>query len=370
MAPPPSLQNSADEIDLTCWPWSEEWTETCSNIELFSDACDTTDYCKADTKNDNIELNTNVVEDVFQNSSKINDLFNSLPLVQCKLIESSDINSDCDFVPAKKFLVSDEESPTKFTLRNVDERFPRDIITSLQSNILDSKDLLKDDESFLPLQFQPCTPIKCSDSFDETEFELSENHLDNSISIKYKKDESEKSNHGKSIDSPTADDLKLNNNISDNDSDYNSPRKKICVDQTIALPNKGRYFMRSSSGSCHDSLQSRTPHLLDQNKNLKPSTKLKCLLRNSINKQYQCDNNGSIKNDEELNYSTTKVTSIGFDSNKIRFPKLDSHWISLRGNIMCRWKGCDNHFTTSAKLIEHLQVCVHFLLNFVSGYNL
>lgn len=372
MAPPPSLQNSADEIDLTCWPWSEEWTETCSNIELFSDACDTTDYCKADTKIDNIELNKNVVEDVFKNSSKINDLFNSLPLAQCKLIESSDIKSDCDFVPAKKFLVSDEESPTKFTLRNVDENFSRDIITSLQSNILNSKDLLKNEESFLPLQFQPCTPIKCSDSFDETEFQLCENHAENSISIKYKNDESEKSSRGKLIDSPTTDDFKLNNNISDNDSDYNSPHKKLCVDHTFTLPNKSRYFMRSSSGSCNDSFQPKISHLLDQNKNFKPSTRLKYSLRNPINKNYQCDNNGSIKNNEQLNYSTKKITSVGFDSNKIRFPKLDSHWISLRGNIMCRWKDCDSYFTTSAKLIEHLQVCedftLHLNLNFTTVY--
>ncbi|XP_060856322.1 uncharacterized protein LOC132934063 isoform X1 [Metopolophium dirhodum] len=369
MAPPPPLANSADEIDLACWPWSEEWAADCSNIELFSDACDTTDYCKTDTNIANIELDQNVIEDdscndklnIFQNSSKINDLFNSLPLAQCKLIESSDIKSECDFVPAKKFLVSDEESPTKFTLRSSDEHFSNDIITSLQSNILDNKCLLKDEESLLSLQFPSCTPSTCSDSFDETDFKLCEDHMDNSISIKYIKDEGEKSICEGLIDTSSTNNFKLNNNISDDESDSSSPHKKLCVDQTIKLPNKGRYFMRSSSGSSHDLFKSKIPHLLNQNKNIQDNfksspTRLKCSLRNPINKHQQCDINGSIRNNEQLNYSTTELTSVGFDSNKIRFPKLDSHWISLRGNIMCRWNNCDSHFTATAKLIEHLQV--------------
>lgn len=375
MAPPPPLPNSADEIDLACWPWSEEWTADCSNIELFSDACDTTDYCKTDANISNIELDENVIEDdscneklnIFQNSSKINDLFNSLPLAQCKLIESSDIKSECDFVPAKKFLVSDEESPTKFTLRS-DEHYSSDIITSLQSNILDDKSLLKDEESLLSLQFPPCTPSTCSDSFDETDFKLCDDLTDNSVSLKYIKDEGEKSICESLIDTSITENFKLNNNISDDESDTYSPHKKLCVDQTVKLPNKGRYFMRSSSGSSHDLFKSKIPHLLDQNKNLqdnlKPSsTKLKCSLRNPINKHQQCDINGSIRNNEQLNYSTTELNSASFNSNKIRFPKLDSHWISLRGNIMCRWNNCDSHFTATAKLIEHLQVCRLFLSN-------
>lgn len=380
MPPPPPLANSADEIDLACWPWSEEWAADCSNIELFSDACDTTDYCKTDTNITNIELDQNVIEDdscneklnIFQNSSKINDLFNSLPLAQCKLIESSDIKSECDFVPAKKFLVSDEESPTKFTLRSSDEHFPSDIITSLQSNILDNKCLLKDEESLLSLQFPSCTPSTCSDSFDETDFKLCDDHMDNNISIKYLKDEGEKLICEDSIDTPSTKNFKLNNNISDDENDSSNPHKKLCVDQTIKLPNKGRYFMRSSSGSSHDLFKSKIPQLLDQNKNVQddlksPSTRLNCSLRNPINKQ-QCNINGSIKNNEQLNYSSTQLTSVGFNSNKIRFPKLDSHWISLRGNIMCRWNNCDCHFTATAKLIEHLQVCRHFIQCFFSHY--
>lgn len=362
MGPPP-LPNSADEIDLTCWPWSEEWTADCSNIELFSDTSDTTDYCKTDSSISNIELDKNAIEDdklnIFQNSSKINDILNSLPLAQCKLIESSDIKSECDCVPPKKCLVPGEESPTKFTC-NSDENLSEDI-ASLQSNILDDESLLKD--SLLPLQFPSCTPSLCSDSFDETEFKLCEDHADNSISIKYKKDKDEKSDCEKLVDTSITKKFKTNNNISDSENDNNSPHKKLCLDQ-ITLPNKGRYFMRSSSGSSHDLFRSKISHLLDQNKNVQdnltfPSTRLKCSLRNPINK-YQHNNNGSIRNNEQLNYSTTKLTSAGYNSNKIRFPKLDSHWISLRGNIMCRWNNCDSHFTASAKLIEHLQVSKHF----------
>jgi len=373
MAPPPSIQNSADEIDLACWPWGEEWTEDCSNIELFSDACDTTEYCKADTNISNIELNKTLTEDetcndklnIFQNSSKINDLLNSLPLTQCKLIESSNIKSECDFTSAKKILSSDEELPTKLTLRSCDDSFPSDIVTSLQSNILDDS-LLKDEESLLPLQFQPCTALTCSNNFDETEFQLCKDHT-NSISIKYIKDEVEKSNCKRLIHTSTIKNCKLNNNTSNNESDHLSPHKKLCIDHVSALPKKGRYFMRSS-GSSQKVSQSKIPQLLDYNKNVQDnisfsSTRLKCSLRNPINKHNQCDNNGPIRNNEQLNYSTTKVTSVSFNSNKIRFPKLDSHWISLRGNIMCRWDGCDNHFTTSVKLIEHLQVCYKFIIN-------
>lgn len=367
-APPPSLQNSADEIDLTCWPWGEEWTN-CSNIELFSDACDTSDYCNANTNISNIELEKNIIEDdsfndklnIFQNSAKINDLFNSLPLAQCKLIESSDIKLECDFVPDKKFLVqSDEESSATFT---AGEHFSRDIITTLQSNILDDKCLLsKDEESLLPLQFQPSIPIKCSDHIDKTEFQLCENRTNNNgISIKCKKNERENSICEKLIDSPINNNLKLNN-----DSTFN-PHKKLCVDQTVIRSNKSRYFMRSSSNTCYDPFQSKIPQLLDENKNLQStlkSTKFKCSLRNPNNKYYQCEKNDSIKNNEQLNYSTTKSTSVNFNSNKIRFPKLDSHWISLRGNITCQWDGCVSHFSTSAKLIEHLQVCEYFIYNY------
>lgn len=366
MAPPPSLQNSADEIDLACWPWGEEWTADCSNIELFSNTCNSSDCCKTETDISNIsDLDKNLIEDdscndklnIFQDSSKINDLFNSLPLAQCKLIESSNIKSDCDFVPAKKFLVSDEESPTKFTIRSSDEPFSRDIINSLQANILEDKSLLKDEKSLLPLQFQPLT---CSNNF-ETEFKLCEDHANKSISINYKKDEIEKPKCVKEINNFAADNLKLNDNVSDSENSCSSPhKKKLCVDQTLVLPKKGGYFMRSSFGSSHDLFKSKNPHLLDQNKNVhdnlkSPSTRL---LRNSINKHFHCDNNGLIRNNAQLNNcSTTKVSSVNFNSNKIRFPKLDSHWISLRGNVMCRWNGCDNHFTASAKLIEHLQVC-------------
>lgn len=364
MAPPP-LPNTADEIDLACWPWGEEWSADCSNIELFSDTCDT-DYCKVNTGTADIELSKNIIEDdscneklnIFQNSSKISELFNSLPLAQCKLIESSDIKSDSDFVPAKKFLVSDEESPTKFTSRCPDETFSRDII-ALQSNILDKKSFLKDEESLLSLQFPQCTPLTCSGSFDETEFQLCDDHTDSSIPIKYIKDEDVKSDCEVLVNTSTTDNFKLNNNkISDHENDCSSPCKKIFLDRTV-LPNKGRYFMRSSSGSTRELLQSKIPNLLDQNKNLQDnlsSSKLKCSLPNPINDHYLCNNNGSIKNNEQLNYSTAKRPSVNFNSNKIRFPKLDSHWISLRGNIICRWDGCDNHFTASAKLIEHLQV--------------
>lgn len=370
MAPPPPIPNSADEIDLACWPWGEEWSADCSNIELFSDACDT-DYCKISTNTANIELNKTVIEDnpcddtlkIFQNSSRISDLFNSLPLAQGKLIESSDINSEHDFVPAKKFLVSDEESPTKFTLRSSGKNFSEDII-ALQSNV--NKSLIKDEESILSSQFPPCTPLTCSDSFDETEFQLCENHADNSITEKYIKDEDEKPDCERLTDMPTADNFKLNS-ISENDSDCSSPQKKLCVDSSV-FPNKSRYFMRSSLGSSHDLLPSKFPHLLDQNKNLRnnltSSTKLKYSLRNPINR-HQNDNNGPIRNNEQLNYSTTKLSTVGYNTDKIRFPKLDSHWISLRGNIICRWNGCDNHFTASAKLIEHLQVC-KYLFNIIS----
>lgn len=365
IAPPPSLQNSADEIDLTCWPWGEEWTN-CSNIELFSDACDTSDYCNVDANITNIELDKNIIEDdsfteklnIFQNSSKINDLFNSLPLAKCKLIEPSDIKLECDFVPDKKFLVqSDEETPTTFT---ADEHFSRDIITSLQSNILDDKRLLsKDEESLLSLQFKPNMPVKCSDHFDKTEFQLQcgETCTDNNkCGIKRdKSDKCENSISERLIDSPPITNTSKLNNIPT----YN-PHKKLCTDQTVVRSNKSRYFMRSSSSTCYDSLQSKIPQLLDENKNLQgtlKSTKFKCSLRNPNNKYYECDKNGSIKNNEQLNYSTTKSTPLGFNSNKIRFPKLDSHWISLRGNITCHWDGCLSHFSTSAKLMEHLQVC-------------
>lgn len=362
MAPPPPLPNSADEIDLACWPWSEDWTADCSNIELFSDACGTSDYCKAVTNIGSIELDKNVIENdscndklnIFQNSSKINDLFNSLPLAQCELLESSDIKSECDFVPSKKFLVSDEESPSKYTLDNPDDNFSRDIIHSLQSNIIEHKCLLKNEESLSPLQFQSCTPLPCSDSFEKNKFQLCD---DNNVSIKCRKNESEISNHERIIEIPDVN-YKLRNNI---ESDYNSPLKKICVDQITVQPNKGRYYMRSSYGSSYDLLQSKTPQLLDQNKNVQDNltlstTRLKCSPQSPNNTNYQCDNNCSIRNNEQLNYSTSKLTSGSFNTSKIRFPKLDSHWISLRGNIMCRWNDCDSHFTTSAKLIEHLQV--------------
>lgn len=366
MAPPPSIQNPADEIDLACWPWGEEWTaEDCSNIELFSncDTCDTADYCKVDTNIADIELDKNVVENdscndklnIFQNSSKINDLFNSLPLAQSNLIESSSNKSECDFVPAKKNLVSDEESPTKFTLHSSDENFSRNIIPSLQSNTLDSKSLLNDEESLLSLPFQPCTPITCSDNFNETDFQLCADDSDNSISIKHTNDEDKRL-----TDTSIAKNSKFNHSLSDSENDCSKPNKKIRVEQKIILPEKGRYFMRSSSSS-QELFRSKIPHLLDQNKNVQdnlllPSTRTKCSLQNSSYKLKHTDNNISIRNNEQLNYPTTKLTSEGLNSDKIRFPKLDSHWISLRGNIMCRWNGCDNHFTATAKLIEHLQV--------------
>lgn len=377
MGPPPTIPSSGDEIDLACWPWGEEWTADCSNIELFSDACDTTDYCKEDTSISNIQINKNVIQDnssndkinIFQNNSKLNELFSSLPLAQCKLIESPDAKSDCNIVPPKKFLISDEDSPTKFTLRSSDEHLSRDVISSLESNILDNESILKDEESLLPLQFSPSTTLRCSDSFDETEFKLCEDHSDNAdnISNTHIKHKGEKSNCEKIINTCTDEHFKLNNNISDNESDCINPSKKLCVDQTTKLPNKGRYFMRSS-GSSQNLCQSKIPHLLDQNKNVQgnltsPSTRSKCSLQKSINKNYQLDNNGPIKNNEQLIYSTSKINSVGFDSDKIRFPKLDSHWISLSGNIICRWNGCDCHFTASAKLIEHLQVFKYLTIN-------
>jgi hypothetical protein len=372
MAPPPTIPSSGDEIDLACWPWGEEWTADCSNIELFSDTCDTTDYCKEDTSIANNELNKNVVQDdscndklnIFQNSSKLNDLFNSLPLAQCKLIESP-AKSDCDFVPPKKFLVSDEESPTKFTLSSSDEKCSRDI-SSLESNILNNESILKDEKSLLPLQFSPSTPLTCSDSFDKTELKLCEDHTDNSIPNNFKKDEVEKSNSGKIINTYTNENFKLNKKISNNENDDINPPKKLCVDQSSKLPNIGRYFMRSS-GSSQNLYQSKIPHLLDQNKNVQgklTSSRLKCSLRNSINKNYQFDNNEPIKKNEKLSCSKSKINPVGFNSDKIRFPKLDSHWISLSGNIVCRWNNCDCHFTASAKLIEHLQVFKYLILNF------
>jgi len=343
MAPPQSIQNSAEEIDLACWPWSEEWTADCSNIELFPDPCDNAEYCKADS---NIKLNKNAIVDdscndlnIFQDSSKINDLFNSLPLAQCKLTESSNMKSECDFIPHKNFLVSDEKSPTKFTLRDSVEHVCNNINNSLQSNVLDDKSLVNDEKkSLAPLQLPAC-----ADNFDSVMHQEQEGRMNKNILVQIKQNEVEKAN------------------------DFDGPnKKKLCVDQTITLSNKSRYFMRSSSASSHDLFQTKISHLLDKNKNVQDkftSTKLECSLQSPISKSYQCDNNCSIKNNEQLNYATTK-SSAGFSSNKIRFPKSESHWISLRGSIMCHWDGCNNHFTTSAKLIEHLQVCEHYIFSF------
>lgn len=370
MAPPPSLQSSTDEIDLTCWPWGEEWTADCSNIELFSDTSDTTDYCKADSNISSIELDKNITEDdscnnlnIFENSSKINDLFNSLPLSQCKLIESSDMKSECNFNPTKKLTVSNKQLPIKCTQCSSDENFSRDIINSLQSDILDDKSLLKD-ESLLPLQFSSCDKLLCANKFDKVEFQLCEDHTNKSILNQIKKDKVKELKKTKVISSSISENLKLKNIPDDNKNEgKDQQKKKLCTDKTTMLPNKGRYFMRSSSGSSRD-FQTKISHLLDQNKNVQglSSTKLKFSSQNSITKHYQCDNTSSIRNNEQLNFSTTKVASVnGFNSNKIRFPKLDSHWISLSGNIICRWDGCNNHFTASAKLIEHLQVCKQFI---------
>lgn len=358
MAPPPQLPNSSDEIDLDCWPWSEDWTADCSNIELFSDVCGTSDYCKAVSSIGSIELDNNVIKNdscndklnIFQNSSKINDLFSSLPLAKCELLESSDIKSECDFVLSKKLSVSDKESPSKFTLDNPDENFSRDIINSLQSNILEHKCLLKNEGSFSPLQFQSCATLPCPDSLKKNKFQLCDD--------KCSKNKCEISNYKRIVKIPDIN-YKLKNKT---ESGYNSSIKKLCLDQITVQPIKGRYFMRSSYGSSYDLLQSKTPQLLlDQNKNVQDNltlstTRLKCSLQSLSNTNFKCDSNCSIRNNEQLNYSTSKLTSGDFNTGKIRFPKLDSHWISLRGNIMCRWNDCDSHFTASAKLIEHLQV--------------
>lgn len=307
MAPPP-LPSCVDEIDIASWPWSEQWTANCSNIELFSDACDTSSFSKTNT---NDEIDNNDKLNIFQKSSKLNALFNSLPLAQ----------SQCKLNPPKKFLISDEESPTTFSVsNNSNDKISKDIITSLQTDILNNTSLIKVEDSLLSVQLGSCTPLMCSDSFNEAQFIVCDD-----------------------VNNGITDNLKLNNIITNNESNYNSPHKKLCVDHK--LPNKSRYFMRSSSGN--SKFQSKMSHLLDKNINLK---NLKCSLRNPITKR-QSETNGIIKNNE-----STKLNSVGSNSNKIRFPKLDSHWISLRENIICRWNGCDNHFNDITKFLEHLQV--------------
>lgn len=336
MAPPQSIQNSTEEIDLACWPWTDEWTADVSNIELFSDPCDNTEYGKPDS---NIELKNSTEDDscnnlnIFQDSSKINDLFNSLPLTQCKLIESSNIKSECDFIPDNKFVVSDEKSPTKFTQHGSVEHLCNNSNNSLQIDILEEKSSVNDRQKSLPSS----KLAACTDKLD-TKHQEQKYCTNKNISVPFKKHEFEKP---KDFDGPN--------------------KKKLCVDQTTMLSNKGRYFMRSSSAVSHDVFETKISHLLDQNKNVQDHltlTKLKCSLRSPISKSYQCDNNCSIKNNEQLNYATIK-TPAGFSSNKIRFPKSESHWISLRGSILCHWNECNNHFATYAKLIEHLQVCVN-----------
>lgn len=333
IAPPPTLTNSTDQIDLACWPWNhEDWTKNSSNIELFSDTFDTTNYCNTDTSISNNGVIKNAVDtsssndklNIFQNSSKLNDLFNSLPINQCEVLELSNIKSEFDIFPAKNCFVSNEELPNK--------------CNNIQSNILDNTN-----------QTETCSSISCSNNFNKQLCEI------NNISNK-----DDKLNCEVFID--TADNYKLNNSISDNESD-NTP-KKLCFDQ--AMPNMGRYFMRSSSGISNIELKSKVSQLLDQNKNVQSLTsmKSKCSLKSPINKYYQCDNNVSIRNNEQLNYSTKKIASTGFNSNKIRFPNSDSHWISLRGNIVCRWNGCNSYYITSAKLIEHIQVFEQFILLF------
>lgn len=326
MAPPP-LPSCVDEIDIASWPWSEQWTANCSNIELFSDACDTSRFGKANTS-DEIDNNSAKLN-IFKKTSKLNAIFNSLPLAQsqCKLIESPGIKTNCEFIP-KNIITSDKESPTTFTVcNNSDNDISKNIITSLQSDILNNKSLLNVENSLLSVDLESCSPIMCSDRFNAAHLQIC-----------------------KDVDNSITNNLKLSNNITNNESNYNNPHKKLCVDQK--LPNKSRYFMRSSSGNSKS--QSKIAHLLDKNINLK---NLKVSLRNPIAKR-QSEPNGILKNNE-----STKLNSVGSNSNKIRFPKLDSHWISLRENIICRWNGCDNNFNDITKFLEHLQVNICFIPN-------
>lgn len=293
---PQNLANSTDQNDI---PY---WTNNFSDIQLYPDNFDNTNnYCDTSDKSiSNIEIIKNVLDNtisnhklnIFKNSLKINDLYSSL-----------NETSECDVIP------------NKCTLNNSKSQFPKEIINNIPSNILDDKN---------------CSTKTCSNNFDIIPFLINNNSI---------KDEKLKC---ESFD-------KLNKSISDNESD-NSTKKK-CFDQT--LPKKGRYFMRSSSGVYNDIFKSKISHLLDQNKNVHglTCTKSKGTPNNSITK-HPC--NVSLRNNEQINYSTKKVPD--FNSSKIRFPNLDSHWISLNGFIVCRWTNCNNYFNTSAKLIEHIQV--------------
>ncbi|VVC28834.1 Zinc finger C2H2-type [Cinara cedri] len=322
MAPPP-LPSCVDETDIASWPWSEQWAANCANLELFADACGASSFGKT---NKNGELDDNHKLNIFQKSAKLNALFNALPLTQslvqsqCKLKESPGIKTHYECTAPKKFPVSDEESPKTFTVCNKSDDNVSGDISTVQSDILNDKSLLKVEDSLLTEKLESCTPLVCSDSFNEAQFNLCNN-----------------------IDTSITDNLKLKSNITNNESNYNNPHKKLCVDQK--LPNKSRYFMRSSSGNKKS--QSKITQLLDKNINLK---NLKCSLRNPISKR-QSETNGIIKNNE-----STKLNSVGSNSSKIRFPKLDTHWISLRENIICHWNGCDNHFNDITKFLEHLQV--------------
>lgn len=297
---PHTLANPTDQNGLPCWK-NGNWTNNFSNIQLFPNSFDNTNnYCDTSDKSiSNIEIIKNVFDNtisshelnIFKNSLKINDLFNSLNNA-----------SECDVIP------------NKCIPNNSKNQFAKEIITNLQSNILDNKNKFENSNNFDIIPF-----------------------LINNNSIKDEKLNCESFN-------------KLNNSVLENESDNSS--KKLCFDQT--LPNKGRYFMRSSSGIYNDLFKSKISHLLDQNKNVHGLTciKSKGTLNNSINKHYP--RNVSSRNNDQINLSTKKLPD--FNSNKIRFPNIDSHWISLNGFIVCRWTNCNNYFNTSAKLIEHIQV--------------
>ncbi|XP_050528682.1 uncharacterized protein LOC126898551 [Daktulosphaira vitifoliae] len=341
MAPPPPIQNSTDEIDITCWPWGEEWPGDCSNLELFSDTSDTDD-CKTEKDLTCIELNKSLEENscdekVFQNSSKVGGLFNTSPLTECKKIESCDNKkSNCDFVPPKSYIVTVDESPIKYSLCE------DDVITS--SEIINNDKTAIKAEEFLSDQLSPSYFIKCSDQFEKTV-----NNLSSNISTE--------SNGDRLLESCMAENL--NSNLSNSDANFRSPKKKICLDvKTTDTSDKGGYFMRSSSGSCHDQLNSKPSLLVDQNKNIQHNILMTAKSKFSINNlidEKSCTYKSNNLN-EKLNSSQTNISSDDMNPKKLRFPKLDTHWISLSGNIVCHWNGCDSYFNTSAKLIEHLQV--------------
>ncbi|XP_050438277.1 uncharacterized protein LOC126844265 isoform X2 [Adelges cooleyi] len=353
MAPPPPIQNSADEIDLTCWPWSEEWPGDCSNIELFSDTSDTED-CKVEKNTADNEINKDSVEDsctdklgLFRNPSNLNNVPNIMPLKQCENTKLTDnIKSECEYVHGQNCIVPKEES-RECTLYDND-KFSSDFITSLKT--VDDTQLLNDEKLLLPVHLSTCTSIKCSENDNKTANELHEMYSKDSVSTTCTE---EKLECNRQIDSSLT--QSSNNNLSNDEINYSSPQKKICLDMKSDTSDKSRYFMRSSLGTSYDLFQCKASQLVDQNKNLHQASSLSLKSRCSL-KNHQSNLNGSLSINKQLIGSQKKNCSGDIKPDNIRFPKLDSHWISLKGNIVCRWNGCDNYFNTTAKLIEHLQV--------------